>query len=48
MDKNNIAKYLVTSRSPAEYRPYWVPEELFSHKRIESFGRDQGEIMNVF
>ena len=44
MDKNNIAKYLVTSRSPAEYRPYWVPEELFSHKRIESFGRDTPQI----
>ncbi len=33
----DIVTYLETSRSPAEYRPKWVPVEKFSLKNLEQF-----------
>jgi hypothetical protein len=46
IDQDNVAKYLITSRSPVEYRPYWVPEELFSHKQIDRFARDTPQVQS--
>lgn len=37
MGHENVTKYLVTSRSPLEYRPYWVPAERFSLGKIGAF-----------
>ena len=38
---------LLTSRSPLEYRPRWVPPELFSFQQIGHFASDTAKIQSL-
>ena len=44
MEQDNVAKYLVTSRSPLEYRPLWVPPNRFTLSKIDDFAKDTPQI----
>ncbi|WP_024873232.1 6-pyruvoyl-tetrahydropterin synthase-related protein [Tolumonas lignilytica] len=37
MNEKDVISYFLISRSPQEYRPYWVPEEQFYSDHIKAF-----------
>ena len=46
VEEKEIIKSLMVSRSPVEYRPYWVPEENFSYDNIRKLGHDTPQLQS--
>jgi len=46
VEEKEVIKSLMVSRSPVEYRPYWVPEENFSYDNISKLGHETPQLQS--
>lgn len=46
VEEKEIMKSLMISRSPVEYRPYWVPEENFRYDNISKLGHETPQLQS--